>query len=86
MLKIEIDTAGAYGTATFIVKHLEDVKLEGGTTDAEIISGGLQHIYNGLYGRFQGASANADDYWYVEVYSKHRKQTNKSNATIDMVR
>ena len=86
LLKIEIDTAGAYGTATFIVKHLEDDKLEGGTTDAEIITGGLQHIYNGLYGRFQGASANADDYWYVEVYSKHRKQTNKSNATIDMVR
>ena len=86
LLKIEIDTAGAYGTATFTVKHLEDDKLEGGTTDPEIITGGLQHIYNGLMGRFQGASANADDHWYVEVYSKHRKQTNKSNATIDMVR
>lgn len=86
LLKIEIDTAGAYGTATFVVKHLSDDKLEGDTTTPEIISGGLQHIYGGLMGRFQGSSADASDYWYVEVHSKHRKQTNKSNATIDMVR
>ena len=86
MLKIEIDTAGAYGTATFIVKYLSDDKLEGGETTPEIITGGLQHLYGGLYGRFQGSSAHADDYWHVEVYGKERKVTNKSNTTIEMVR
>lgn len=86
MLKIEIDTAGAYGTATFIVKHFGNDKLEGDQTDAEIITGGLQHLYGGLYGRFQGSSAHADDYWYVEVYGKERKVTNKSNKTIEMRR
>ena len=86
MLKVEIDTGGAYGTATFIVKYLSDDKLEGGTTSPEVITGGLQYIHNGLYGRFQGSSANASDYWHIEVYGKHREQTNKSNATIELSR
>ena len=85
LLKIDIDTGGAYGTATFTVSYLSDDQLEGATSSAEKITGGLQHIHNGLYGRFQG-SFNASDYWYIEVYGSHRKQTNKSNATIEMVR
>ena len=86
MLKVEIDTGGAYGTATFIVKYLSNDQLEGGTTSPEVITGGLQHIHNGLYGRFQGSSAHADDYWHIEVYGGYREQTNKSNATIELRR
>ena len=86
MLKVEIETGGAYGTATFIVKYLSNDRLEGGSTNPEVITGGLQHIHNGLYGRFQGSSANAADYWHIEVYGSHRKQTNKSNATIELSR
>ena len=38
MLKVEIDTGGAYGTATFIVKYLSNDQLEGGTTSPEVIT------------------------------------------------
>ena len=86
LLKVEIETTGAYGVAEFKVSYLSGNKLEGATTSAEKITGGLQHIYGGLYGRFQGASASDGDYWSVEVFGSHRKQTNKSNFTIEMVR
>ena len=86
LLKVEIETTGAYGVGEFKVSYLSNDKLEGATTNAKKITGGLQHIHNGLYGRFQGASATDGDYWYIEVYGSHIKQTNKSNATIQIVR
>ena len=86
LLKVEIDTGGAYGTATFTVSYFGNDKLQGLTSNAKIITGGLQEIHNGLYGRWMGATADASDYWYIEVYGSHIKQTNKSNATIEMVR
>ena len=86
LLKVEIEATGAYGTGTFKVHYLSNDQLFGATSSAEKITGGLQHIYGGLYGRFQGASATDGDIWEIEVYGSHRKQTNKSNATIEMVR
>ena len=85
-LKISISTGGNYGTAEFTVSYLSNDQLEGATSGAEKITGGLQHIHNGLYGRFSGTSAHTSDYWIVEVYGSHRKQTNKSNATIELSR
>ena len=85
-IKIAVSTGGNYGTAKFTVSYLSNDQLEGATTNGEIITGGLQHIHNGLYGRFSGSSANTSDYWIVELYGSHRKQTNKSNTTIEMVR
>ena len=86
LLKVEIEATGAYGTGTFKVHYFSNDQLFGATTSAEKITGGLQYIHNGLYGRFQGASATDGDIWEIEVYGSHRKQTNKSNATIEMVR
>ena len=60
--------------------------IQSATTTAEVITGGLQHIHNGLYGRWQGQSAQTGDLWEIEVYGSHVKQTNKSNSTIEMVR
>ena len=85
-LKIAISTGGNYGTAKFTVSYLSNDQLEGSTTNPETITGGLQHIHNGLYGRFSGTSAHTSDYFIVEVYGSHRKQTNKSNKTIEMIR
>ena len=85
-LKIAISTGGNYGSAKFTVSYLSNNQLEGATTSEEIISGGMQHIFNGLYGKFTGTSAHTSDYWIVEVVGSHRKQTNKSNSTIEMVR
>tara|TARA_R100000900_G_scaffold105637_1_gene81977 strand:+ start:598 stop:1575 length:978 start_codon:yes stop_codon:yes gene_type:complete len=86
LLKVEIEATGAYGTATFKVHYLSNDQLFGAVSSAEKITGGLQHIHNGIFGRFQGASATDGDIWEIEVFGKHRKQTNKSNATIEMVR
>ena len=86
LLKIEVEATGAYGVGTFKVYHFSNDKIFGDVTSAETITGGLQHIFGGLSGRFQGASATDGDVWEVEVVSSHRKQTNKSNATIEMRR
>ena len=86
LLKVEIEATGAYGTGTFKVHYLSNDQLFGAVSSPEKITGGLQHIHNGIYGRFQGASATDGDIWEIEVFGSHRKQTNKSNATIEMVR
>ena len=86
LLKVEIEATGAYGTGTFKVHYLSNDQLFGAVSSAEKITGGLQHIHSGLYGRFQGASATDGDIWEIEVFGSHRKQTNKSNATIEMTR
>ena len=86
LLKIEVEATGAYGVGTFKVYHFSNDKIFGDVTTPELITGGLQHIFGGLSGRFQGASATDGDVWEVEVVSSHRKQTNKSNATIEMRR
>ena len=86
LLKIEEHTTGAYGTGKFTVSYYGNDQLHGKTSDAEVITGGLQHIHSGIYGRFQGASMGDGSTWYIEVYGSHVKQTNKSNFTIDMVR
>ena len=85
-LKVSISTGGDYGTAEFTVSYMSDDQLEGKTTTPKKISGGLQHLFSGLYGRFSGTSAHTSDYWIIEVYGSHRKQTNKSNSTIELRR
>ena len=86
LLKIEEHTTGAYGTAKFTVSYFSNDQLHGATSGAEVVTGGLQHIHNGIYGRFQGASLGDGSVWYIEVYGSHVKQTNKSNATIELSR
>ena len=86
LLRIETETTGAYGVAEFKVSYFSNDKLEGATSSAKIITGGLQHIHGGIYGRWQGASTTDGDYWYIEVYGSHVKQTNKSNASIELSR
>ena len=81
-----IPFGGAYGVSEFKVWHFGSDKIKGAVTSAVKITGTLQHLYGGLYGRFKGASGSDGDYWEIDVYGSHRKQTNKSNATIEMVR
>ena len=86
LLRIDEHTTGAYGVGKFTVSYYGNNQLHGTTSDAEIITGGLQHIHGGLYGRFQGSAIGDGAVWYIEVYGSHVKQTNKSNFTIEMVR
>ena len=86
LLKIEIEDSGAYGVGTFKVHSYGNDKLFGVTSNTRKITGGLQEIFNGLYGRFQGASATDGDIWEIEVFGNQRKQTNKSSKTIELTR
>jgi len=88
ILKVEIEDTGAYGVGTYKTHYLANDKLFGAVTDSNIITGGLQELVggSGIWVRFQGASATDGDIWEIEVYGSHRKQTNKSNATIEMIR
>ena len=86
VLAINVTVGGAYGTAKFTVKHFGNDRLFGTTSNAEVITGAMQHIYGGVYGRWEGASADTSDYYEIVVYGKGQKHTNKSNATIEMVR
>ena len=86
LLKVEIEDSGVYGTGTFKVHYMSDDKLFGDVTSAEKITGGMQHIYGGIYGRWQGNSATDGDIWELEVFDSGRKQTNKSSSTINLSR
>tara|TARA_R110002020_G_scaffold462445_1_gene681938 strand:+ start:640 stop:1617 length:978 start_codon:yes stop_codon:yes gene_type:complete len=86
LLKVEVETTGVYGTSEFKVHYFGDDKLYGSTSSAEKITGGLQHIHNGLYGRFQGNSATDGDLWEIEVFGSHREVTNKSSKSIELIR
>ena len=85
-IQVEIETTGIYGVGEFKVLSFGSDKLKGTTSDAKIITGGLQHIHGGIYGRWSGASATDGDVWEIELYDEGVKQTNKSNKTIEMIR
>tara|TARA_Y100001973_G_C5183990_1_gene326676 strand:- start:1090 stop:2076 length:987 start_codon:yes stop_codon:yes gene_type:complete len=86
LLKIEVTTTGAYGVGKFQTHYYSDDKIFGATTETEIITGGLQHIHGGLYGRFLGASATDGDIWEIEVYSDSLTPTNTANNSIQLRR
>jgi len=86
LLKVEVEATGVYGTGTFKVHYHSDDKIFGAVTTTEKITGGLQHIHNGLYGRFQGASATDGDIWEIEVYDDSVETTNTVTDTIQLHR
>ena len=86
LLKVEVETTGAYGVGEFKVHHHSDDKIFGAVTDAEKITGGLQHLYSGLYARFQGASATDGDIWEIEVYDDSVETTNTTTKSIQLNR
>ena len=88
LLKVEIESTGAYGVSTYKTHYYGNDKLYGSTSGTDTITGGLQSLEggSGLYVRFQGASATDGDIWEIEVAGSHKPQTNKSNATIEMIR
>ena len=86
LIKVRCDGTGVYGAATFNVQYFGNDKLLGQESSSEIITGNLQHIHSGISGRWQGNSCSNGDYWEIEVYGNHVQQTNKSNATIEMIR
>ena len=86
LLRVEITTSGAYGVAKFKVLHHGDDKIFGDETAPETVTGGLQELYQGLYGRFSGSSATDGDIWEIEVYSDNVQITNSKSGSIQLHR
>ena len=75
LLKLEIQTAGQIGTATFNVLGKDSDGLKNNKiVDNEKITGDYQYIAPGLQIRFAGAAddsaAHADDEWEIEVMGR----------------
>lgn len=86
VLRVVVSTAGAFGVAKFTVAHYGSDKLFGTTTSPEFITGTLQHLHGGIYGRWDGLAASTSDMYEIVVYGKGQKQTNASSGAIEMVR
>tara|TARA_R100000808_G_scaffold23307_1_gene51577 strand:+ start:2597 stop:3568 length:972 start_codon:yes stop_codon:yes gene_type:complete len=86
LFEIECTTGGAYGTAEVSVKSYGSDKLLGTTTTGVKITGGLQHILNGWYARWQGSSMTSGDKWEVQLYSDNKKVTNQDFGSIELNR
>ncbi len=86
LFEIECTTGGAYGTAEVSVKSYGSDKLLGTTTTGVKITGGLQHILNGWYARWQGSSMTAGDKWEVQLYSDNKKVTNTDFGSVELYR
>ena len=87
--RITCTTGGAYGTAVVKAETYGSDALFGTTTSDIKVTGGLQHIVNGLYVRFQGASMNltsTPDSWEVTVTNENRKRTNPMTSGIELTR
>ena len=89
VVRITCTTAGAYGTAIVKAETYGGDALFGTTTSDIKVTGGLQHIVNGLYIRFQGASMNLSgtaDSWEITVVNEGRKISNPMTSGIELTR
>ena len=89
VVRITATTSGAYGTAIVKAETYGNNALFGTTTEDIKVTGGLQHIVNGLYVRFQGASLNTTttaDSWEVTVTNENRKRSKPMTSGIELTR
>ena len=73
-------TGGAYGSAKMTIKTFDGNELYGSEQLNWEVTGGLDHIGNGLYVRFEGATMNTNDRWDIEVRNYTLKQTNSQGT------
>ena len=80
-------TGGAYGTAKMTVKQTNGSTLYGSEQTEWEVTGGLDHVANGLYVRFEGNSMAVNDRWDIEVRNFALKQGNSQGTrSVDAVR
>lgn len=86
-VKITCTTLGVYGTARIKVEMHGGHKIQGTEvlTDHKV-TGGLQHIGNGLYVRFEGTAMAVDDIWQVKIRRNDLEETNSSVKDIPIHR
>ena len=79
-------TAGAYGTAEISIKTLGSDNLFQNETTGIQITGGLQPLIGGLYGRWEGSSMSENDRWDVEVRNAGLRLSNQPIKGVQMTR
>lgn len=80
-------TAGGYGTAKMSIKVSDGTNLYGTTIADWTVTGGLDHVANNLYARFEGNAMAENDRWDIEVRNYTMKQTNSQGTrSIDAIR
>jgi len=86
-IEIECKTTGVYGTAKIDVKALDSEKLSGTNilTDHKV-TGGLQHIGNNLWIRFEGNSMTDGDKWWIPIRQRSLNTTNTQVSTLRAIR
>tara|TARA_Y100000004_G_C8952772_1_gene429368 strand:- start:968 stop:1993 length:1026 start_codon:yes stop_codon:yes gene_type:complete len=73
-------TAGGYGTAEMTIKVSDGDQLYGATSTQWKVTGGLDHVTNGLYVRFEGNAMAENDRWDIEVRNYSNKMNNSSGT------
>ena len=79
-------TAGIYGVAELTVKTISGVKLYGNESTGVVVTGGLQHLMNGLWVRFEGNSLSLHDRFDVEVRRRDLRTTDGSVRSAEITR
>ena len=81
LVNIKCSTGGAFGTAKIDVRMHGNDAIKGTTVlTGQVVTGGLQHIGNGLYIRFDGKdNMNSNDEWDVRI---RRNDLEESNAQV----
>jgi hypothetical protein len=80
-------TAGAYGTARMTIKTFDGNTLYGSEQLGFEVTGGLDHIGNGIYVRFEGNAMAENDRWDIEVRNYTLKQSNSQGTrSVDAIR
>jgi len=69
-IQVLCTTGGGYGTAKITVKTSGDEQLYGTSQTDITVTGNIQALAGGVYGRFEGDRMSAGDRWDVEVHHK----------------
>jgi hypothetical protein len=85
-IQVICTTQGDYGVCEVSVKQLDDTSLYGNITTNIVITGGLQHLAGGVYGRFEGSAMAEDDRWDIVVHNTNLTQTNSKTHSVNITR
>lgn len=85
-VRLECTTTGVYGVAKIKFLTFGSDKLMGNEKIDIIVTGGLQHIGDGLYVRFEGNSMTSGDKWDIVIRNVTMKDTNSSIRSIKATR
>tara|TARA_Y100000310_G_C20658590_1_gene803395 strand:+ start:1185 stop:2378 length:1194 start_codon:yes stop_codon:yes gene_type:complete len=83
-VKVECTVSGAYGVAKIRVYTSSSTELYGTSSGENFVTGTMQTLAGGIYGRFEGNSLTSGDVFFFEV--RNDEVTNVSAGSINLWR